>query len=239
MKSRREAAKEERRKRIAAAARAMIEERGEAGFSMRDLAASAGVSQATPYNLFGTKHEVLLQVFNDDLASFVEEFESIKSPDALERYFDFIKLSRTTLERSQPFYREIMQLISTHAPSDLRSGLMQPRGEIYRRLTVKAIDDGYIRSDINPAICARIVEHIIGGSLQRWVSGEINMMFYEHEVSYGIALVLASVCVENHRSRLAQRADAHSIWLEKVLSKGSCQKDGAGGLSVIEQTDEP
>src|SRR5271168_2287443 len=54
---RREAGKRERRRRIIEAARALIRETGNAGLSMRALAARAGVSLATPYNLFGSKRD--------------------------------------------------------------------------------------------------------------------------------------------------------------------------------------
>ncbi len=67
--SRREEAKAERRRQIVRAARELIVERGDAGLSMRELARRAGVSQATPYNLFGTKRAILLAVLQD-----VEDF---------------------------------------------------------------------------------------------------------------------------------------------------------------------
>jgi len=51
----REQAKAIRRDRIVAAARELIQETEETGFSMRALAERAGVSLVTPYKLFGSK----------------------------------------------------------------------------------------------------------------------------------------------------------------------------------------
>ena len=47
--------REARRRNLALAAQALIRERGDAGFSMAQLAERAGVSPATPYNLVGSK----------------------------------------------------------------------------------------------------------------------------------------------------------------------------------------
>ena len=58
--SRREAGKAERRRLIISAARDLIRETGNAGLSMRGLAARAGVSLATPYNLFGSKRAIVV-----------------------------------------------------------------------------------------------------------------------------------------------------------------------------------
>ncbi|MFX8339372.1 helix-turn-helix domain-containing protein, partial [Acinetobacter baumannii] len=65
MENRRDTAKAERRSRIIKAARDLIRETGDAGLSMRALAAKAGVSLATPYNLFGSKRAVLVAVLED------------------------------------------------------------------------------------------------------------------------------------------------------------------------------
>ena len=59
---RREAGKTERRQRIIRAARQLIRQTGNAGLSMRALAVRAGVSLATPYNLFGSKRAIVLAV---------------------------------------------------------------------------------------------------------------------------------------------------------------------------------
>ena len=63
--SRREEAKEERRRRIITAARDLIRETGDAGLSMRAIASRAQVSLSTPSNLFGSKRAILIAVLED------------------------------------------------------------------------------------------------------------------------------------------------------------------------------
>ena len=67
----REEGKNERRNRITAAARSLIQS-GDSGFRMRALAEEAGVSIATPYNLFGSKQAILSAVMDADLSRFKE-----------------------------------------------------------------------------------------------------------------------------------------------------------------------
>ena len=56
--------KEARRLAILGAAEALIRERGDVNFSMIELATGAGLSLATPYNLFGTKSAILYALLN-------------------------------------------------------------------------------------------------------------------------------------------------------------------------------
>ena len=58
-----------RRQHLVDCAHALIRESG-ADFSMLQLAARAGVSPATPYNLLGSKSEVLRGVVRDEFARF-------------------------------------------------------------------------------------------------------------------------------------------------------------------------
>src|SRR5271156_2538702 len=83
---RREAGKAERRGRIIRAARELIRETGNAGLSMRVLAAKAGVSLATPYNLFGSKRAIVLAVLQD-VREFHDRFSHLRATDPLERIF--------------------------------------------------------------------------------------------------------------------------------------------------------
>ena len=84
--SRREEAKDERRRRIITAARDLIRETGDMGLSMRAIAARANVSLSTPYNLFGSKRAIVVAVL-EDIREFHERFAKLRSVNAVERVF--------------------------------------------------------------------------------------------------------------------------------------------------------
>src|SRR5258708_15184096 len=100
---RREAGKAERRARIIHAARDLIRETGNAGLSMRALAARAGVSLATPYNLFGSKRAIVLAVL-DDWREFLDRFAHLRSTDPLERLFTAVDMAIEFYVIDPPFY---------------------------------------------------------------------------------------------------------------------------------------
>ncbi len=69
-------AKDERRARLTKAARALIAEKPAGQFSMTELATRAGLSLATPYNLFGSKTAILQAVFLAETTGFHKQTSS-------------------------------------------------------------------------------------------------------------------------------------------------------------------
>ena len=61
--------REARRRHLVEAAASLIRDNGGAGFSMLQLAERAGVSQATPYNLLGSKSELLRLIVAGELGA--------------------------------------------------------------------------------------------------------------------------------------------------------------------------
>ena len=77
----REANKNLRRRAILDAARALILEDKSRDFSMPALAERAGVSLATPYNLFGTKADILLEIVREDIFERQSDLLDLPSED--------------------------------------------------------------------------------------------------------------------------------------------------------------
>src|ERR1700756_5038682 len=103
---RREAGKTERRQRIVKAARQLIRETGNAGLSMRALAARAGVSLATPYNLFGSKRAIVLAV-PQDVREFHQRFAAPRAADPVERMFAAVDMSIDFYIGDPRFYKTL------------------------------------------------------------------------------------------------------------------------------------
>ena len=84
--SNREEAKHSRRRKIVRAARVLMQQTGDAGFSMRALAEQAGVSIATPYNLFGSKQAIMFAVLDADLEYYQKRLAKVRV-DELDVFF--------------------------------------------------------------------------------------------------------------------------------------------------------
>ena len=108
--SRREEAKEERRRRIITAARDLIRETGDAGLSMRAIAARANVSLSTPYNLFGSKRAIVVAVLQD-VRQFQERFSTVRVADPIENIFAALDIGIDFYLGDPAFYRTLWSAV--------------------------------------------------------------------------------------------------------------------------------
>ncbi|MGK0337860.1 MAG: AcrR family transcriptional regulator, partial [Candidatus Azotimanducaceae bacterium] len=99
----REEGKNRRRDRITAAARSLIQS-GDSGFRMRALAEEAGVSIATPYNLFGSKQAILTAVMDADLSRFKQTL-AMQRVDSLAMFSKTVAITRELIDLDPQFYR--------------------------------------------------------------------------------------------------------------------------------------
>ncbi len=203
--TRREQGKASRKQHIIRTARQMLEETGEDGFSMRVLAKRAGCSPTTPYNLFGTKTGVLLEVYNADLEMFLKKFDSVESENRVSRVFDFIDMVCALYSREPGFYRTMMQLISAPTPTELRKGLIEPRTEIYHKLVSGMAAQGALKKSVNLHLLARTMAHIMTSGILGWSSGDISIDELRHELFGGFALILHTCCLSSYSSYLSER----------------------------------
>lgn len=102
-----------RRERILEAARGLIESRGYAGLTMRDLATAGDVTVPTIYNLIGSKEAVLVAAVEEQTARFVEELERVHG--------DLIAVIDATVKqllRRPQYYRALVLVLLGADPSD-------------------------------------------------------------------------------------------------------------------------
>ena len=124
--SRREDAKAERRRRIIAAARDLIKETGDTGLSMRAIAARAGVSLTTPYNLFGSKRAIVIALL-EDVREFHERFSQLHRVGATDRIFQAVSISLAYLADDPEFYRTLWTEALRFDSKELRGELQTPQ----------------------------------------------------------------------------------------------------------------
>lgn len=200
---RREAAKERRRQQILEAARALIEESGETGLSMRSLAERARVSTATPYNLFGSKHGVLTALLDADLRRYQRRLKR-SDGDTLDLVFNAISVAREFFEREPEFYRAVLGAVYV-AGADYRTLFGEPRRAFWRWLVERAIAEDIISRRIRAPDFAANLVMIFFCSIMEWVSGAISLIEMEMRVDYGIALSLLAIAQPQYRERLESR----------------------------------
>ena len=187
--SKREAGKAERRGRIIHAARDLIRETGNAGLSMRALAARAGVSLATPYNLFGSKRAIVLAV-RDDVREFQGRFTSLRSTDPLERLFAALDMAVAFYVDDPQFYKTLWAAVFD-ASDDVRSEIYnRKRNDFWRDLIHQVAEAGVIRGGVNEELLFHALDRSFGAAMLEWVVGELQPELLAPTIRYGYALIL-------------------------------------------------
>lgn len=212
--SRREAAKESRRQSIVAAARLLVQETHETGFSMRALAKEACVSVVTPYNLFGSKQAIMLALLDADFASYRERLQKSAS-DELDLIFDAVAIGTVFFGREPDYYRTVLAAVYGGGGKEYRTMFRGPRRAFWRGLVDDAIRAGLLAKHVQPEAFSMILVWIFFAAILEWVSGEITLAEMDTRTQYGFALALLAVATPRSRKRL----QAQTLQLQNRLKR--------------------
>lgn len=195
--SKREQAKSERRDRIIAAALDLIELNGPDGFSMRDVAHTAGVSHATPFNLFGSKYAIVEKILEKDWNSFQSSLDYMHPADPVDRLFLMVELSVHHLHARASLYKALYINLRGGTPNPIFKRVNAPRHAYLVGLVADAQKKGLIRSSFPSDLIGRAVIHQFESALLDWVSDRASLARMEAEVCFGMAALLTGFANEN------------------------------------------
>ena len=226
--STREQAKEKRREAILTAARTLIRPGSDLGFSMRTLAERAGVSIATPDNLFGSKQAILVAILDADLASFQRALAqrlAERDPGGIETLFDALALMFDVLARDADFYRTVLAAISRDGGPELRYLVGGPRYVLWRSLLKEVQQAGLLSVDVDLGPLTIALTQLMSATVQEWSEG---MLSHEEMVlrgRYGMALALLAVASEPARATLKDhllesQAGLRALWRQRAEDSG-------------------
>lgn len=209
---RREAGKADRRRRIIRAAHDLIRETGNTGLSMRALAARAGVSLATPYNLFGSKRAILLAVL-DDIRAFFDRFSQQRSTEPLDRLFTAVDICVEMYVADPVFNRAIWAALFDPS-DDFRSQIFNSkRAAFWQGLVKDVADAGALAADVDVGQLFRALDRSFSATMLDWVTGELSDAQLGPAVRYGYALVLCGAAAPEWRGPLEARIRSSQLAL--------------------------
>jgi AcrR family transcriptional regulator len=228
----REEAKLQRRQAIMDAARSLMQESGTAGFSMRNLAELAGVSIATPYNLFGSKQAIMIAILEIELQAYRKEVERIRADD-LEVLFKAVTLATGHYAAEPGFYRALLFSIYNDGGTDFRSMFSGTSHALWRSLVERAIAAGHLADEVEPNAFAINLGHIFFACILEWVYGQLTMEELEIRVQYGFALSLLAMAQPASAPRLRERVltmqkRLWKIWTRNGAGNGESAKGARG-----------
>lgn len=211
----REEGKNRRRDKITAAARALIQS-GESGFRMRALAEEAGVSIATPYNLFGSKSAILSAVMDADLSRFKETLAR-QNADSLSMFHKTVSIARELMDLDQQFYRNVMLTSDAMAPEADRTRLLH-----WQQLIDNAVADGFVLTFTDSTALAIHFRQLFSIAFHRWAREEISLKEAEAQANYVITLSLAGVATPVAKQRLHSNLRKYQETLRTIRIRKAC-----------------
>ncbi len=201
----RELQKTARRRAILEAARALILGGKERDFSMPTLAEKAGVSLVTPYNLFGSKSSILLEIVREDIYARIADIGDISATSVIEWVSALSATLAQIYYRNRHFYRRmIITIVAQENAEEQRAALEFSYGmfaEPLRRLQ----EQGLLLSLVPAEIVARHMAHSISGSLQHRLMERGTEALLRQEIEMGLLLLLSGICPDEERAKLRER----------------------------------
>tara|TARA_R110002072_G_scaffold64_8_gene399 strand:+ start:3497 stop:4198 length:702 start_codon:yes stop_codon:yes gene_type:complete len=227
----REEGKNKRRDRITAAARSLIQS-GDSGFRMRALAEEAGVSIATPYNLFGSKQAILSAVMDADLSRFKETLARQRA-DSLTMFSKTVSIARELIDLDQQFYRNVILKTNTQAGGTERTRLMH-----WKQLIDNAVADGFLLTFTDSLELAVHLRQLFSTAFARWAVGDITSREAEAQVNYAITLSLAGVATPVSRQRLQSSLRGFQETLRTIRMNKICSSEKSSRSTNTRATEE-
>jgi AcrR family transcriptional regulator len=195
--------REARRLRLVEAAEALIRERGDAGFSMAELAARAQVSPATPYNLVGSKAEILRRVVRADFTRFTDRLAGLGPAAPLAHLLRAADLVVSHYEADRPFYRGLFRAAFSADVAEVRDMMSLEGRALWQGWVEAALAAGDLADWVRPGPLTVVFIRTIGSTAQTWLSEGWPRGRFELEMSHSTRLILASVAAPVHRPALA------------------------------------
>jgi len=204
--STREAQKAERREMILDAARALILEGARGDFSMSQLAAATGVALVTPYNLFGSKANILLAIARDSIFEPMNEIQQLVCDDLATFVADLSSVLARAYHGDRHFYR---RLIATLSAQDSAEGIKAVVNLNYARfepLIERLLAQKKLRPVLGKRVLAQQFAHSIASAVQHRLITRGTEERLRLEFELGLILIVAGLASTTDRTALLDRA---------------------------------
>lgn len=192
----------ERRQRLVRAASELIAERDEGAFSMQELAERAGMSLATPYNLFGSKGAILYAVFEAQIRDFNRDNVWMDGKPAVERIMGVVERLVSAYSRKPHFFRNLWKAVYSLAASELQQ-LVQPASAHLLVPLVKGLsDDRMITPGIPSVAIETTLARIFDASFEQWASQGWSIERLRSQLRSSFALTFLGLLDPKDRDKL-------------------------------------
>jgi AcrR family transcriptional regulator len=203
--------KGDRRARLIRAARDLIAERDDGNFSMPELAARAGLSLATPYNLLGSKAAILREVYRAETEGFRRADKPMQHKAPAERVMATVAHTLRVFTHNPQFYRRLSRSLSALGPDEMRQLIVPLSEQMFLPLVEELIADGAIGADVSAALITAHLLRVFESTFQHWAVLGWDEHVFRDELRAGFALTFLGLFAGRNRDALLAELKALSL----------------------------
>lgn len=220
--STREKSKNARRMAILDAARQLIRDAKSNDFSMSELAAKAGVSLVTPYNLFGSKSDILLEIARTDVYQRAADITALSKKGLPFWVAGTARLLGRIFYTNRHFYRRlIITLVAQEHTANFRE-LLEVNYQLFEKPLQNLCDAGALPLGPPVNVLARHVSRSVIGSLQDCLNERGSEELLSGELEVGLSLLLMGCAGPADRKALLKQITP----MPAVQGQGLSKSDG-------------
>lgn len=205
----RPSAKESRRARIIREAHRMIGRDGFDGLSLRKLAAAAGVTVPTIYNLIGSKEQILVELFRAWIAEIETALDQIEADQPLEIAEAIITEAIALIREDEVFFRAAHLAMNRLTEARDVGITFQQLGEKASNMQTQAVraaqEQGLLRGNIPAETLGWHIYLTYSEASRFWMHEFSDLDAFQNAALTGVYLHFLSDAEEAFRSELLKR----------------------------------
>lgn len=201
----------ERRRRLVRAAGELIAERENGNFSMPELASRAGVSLATPYNLFGSKAAVLNQLFEGQVRGFNRDNAWMNGLPPADRVLGVVDRLVAAYAKEPTFYRNLVKALYALGTAETAQ-FASPVGTLLVQPLIEGLTgDGLVPVNVPTPVLATTLTRLFDATFERWALQDWPTDKLKVELRAGFALVFYGLFDDTAQATLAAAMKAATV----------------------------
>jgi len=197
--------KQARRDHILDTARKPIGRRDVSGFSMAELAEHAGVSPATPYNLVGSKPEILNALIRFEVKDFASSLEARQIPANLDGLFAAIDLVCERYSGQLNFYRGLFRLLQQEDMTTSRHRLEFGAAGVWRGFMKGAIEAGDLDPECETGPLVSALMRSLAINTLVWSVEGSPIAVFRAELQFSVRTLVAYAVTPHRREEVARQ----------------------------------
>ena len=199
----------ERRRRILAAARALVAARGYERLTMRELARASRVTVPTLYNLVGGKEAVLAAAVEEQTARFLARVERRRGASPAARLLATIDACTRELLALPAYYRTLLRVLyAADAAAPVRERVDAALGGELRAALAAIADGGELARWVDRRALLANLRAQLGASALAWAAGQLDDARFRAVAAHQACLGLLGVTSGRSHAALLRAARA-------------------------------